>query len=37
MEEFERIKIETEDIIKFNQGRMGITKIWKNQIRKSLM
>lgn len=37
MEEFERVKLLSEDIIKVNSKRMNITKIWKSNIRKTLI
>jgi len=37
MEEFERIKQSTADIIKKNNGKMEIMKNWKADIRKCLI
>lgn len=37
LEEFDRIKAKTAEIIKKDEKKMDIMKNWKNQIRKSLI
>ena len=37
MEEFEKIKQSTADIIKTNRGKMELMKNWKGEIRKCII
>ena len=37
LEDFDRVKAHTEDLIRSNSKRMNVMKDWKNEIRSSIM
>lgn len=37
LEEFDKIKAKSEEIIRTNSKRMNVMKNWKNEIRNSIM